>query len=76
VYRRKMTSSLLKEGTKYLQGVEGAILQNLEAVQELSKVCISAYEFILRLLVGHTHFFGSQWQVSVMTSSVLTVFQA
>eukprot|EP01127_Copromyxa_protea_P001257 TRINITY_DN11297_c0_g1_i1.p1 TRINITY_DN11297_c0_g1~~TRINITY_DN11297_c0_g1_i1.p1 ORF type:complete len:542 (-),score=147.90 TRINITY_DN11297_c0_g1_i1:35-1660(-) len=33
-----MTSSLLKEGTKYLQGITGAVIQNLEAVQELSKV--------------------------------------
>eukprot|EP01126_Amoeba_proteus_P029308 TRINITY_DN288_c0_g1_i2.p1 TRINITY_DN288_c0_g1~~TRINITY_DN288_c0_g1_i2.p1 ORF type:complete len:441 (-),score=91.75 TRINITY_DN288_c0_g1_i2:667-1989(-) len=33
-----MTTSLLKEGTKHLQGVEGAIIQNLGAVQELSKV--------------------------------------
>lgn len=33
-----MTSSLLKEGTKYLQGVNDAIIKNLEAVQELSVV--------------------------------------
>jgi T-complex protein 1 subunit theta len=33
-----MTSSLLKEGTKYLTGVNDAILKNLEAVQDLSVV--------------------------------------
>jgi len=33
-----MSSSLLKEGTKHLSGVEGAVIQNLEAVQELSKI--------------------------------------
>ncbi len=33
-----MTSSLLKEGTKYLQGVNEAIIKNLEAVKELSVV--------------------------------------
>jgi T-complex protein 1 subunit theta len=33
-----MTSSLLKEGTKHLKGVNDAILKNLEAVQDLSVV--------------------------------------
>lgn len=33
-----MTSSLLKEGTKHLKGVNDAILKNLEAVQDLSVI--------------------------------------
>jgi len=37
-----MSSSLLKEGTKHFQGVSGAVIQNLEAVQELSKITRSS----------------------------------
>ena len=33
-----MTSSLMKEGTKYLAGVNEAILKNLEAVQDVSVI--------------------------------------
>jgi T-complex protein 1 subunit theta len=35
-FARGGLSELLKEGTKHISGVEGAVLRNLEAVQQLS----------------------------------------
>jgi chaperonin GroEL (HSP60 family) len=37
-FRRNRIDELLKEGTKHIQGVEDAVLRNLEAVSSLSDI--------------------------------------